>query len=220
MKGLLIALTLVLISFSAKTAGLTCPSGVGASNGDTPRILSKSDSVQLMVCGSEADGKFQGVGDHLSEFDVYSVSKDGAISNSLLTAGALDHYLVQKLQNGLRFDEMIYYLGQWTSAMRTDLTCRNGTCSFSKPQCVLKRRKSKSASKLDELRSFSKGKLRNQVPSEALILSVFDLAVSGQKDAQEIFLKNSGSFRLDGAAGEEFHRSFETLKKLREQKCI
>lgn len=220
MKQLGSALALLLVPALTFASDSGCPVGIGAAHGEAPQVSARVAGITLLVCGQADDSPVEGEGKHLVEFDVYSVTQKGSPSPPLKTASALDHYLVQKTNQGLRFDELIFQNQKWLPAFRSELTCKSESCSFSKESCVFKAKKAGSAEALKTLQSYISGKKKGQVPDEVLIVRVSDLALAGNKKAQAIFLKQDDKLMLDGASGEEFHRTRKTLQRMKDLRCI
>lgn len=186
-----------------------CPSGIGASAGDVPKLETISNGTKLIVCGYSTE----------SEFDVYSVSQDSTVSRPIITYGALDRLKTHTSGDQLILDELTIYKNDLVPTFQRKIVCNAKQCELSIPVCIYKK-PSGGIGDLSEIRSYQRGKNKNKHPDEMVIQRASDLALAGNKQAQDIFLESPGGLKLDGAAAEEFRRSVELLKKLKSANCL
>jgi hypothetical protein len=187
-----------------------CPLGIGASEGDTPKLeIIISSKMRLILCGYSTE----------SEYDIYSVNEMGVLSGPLLTHGALEHVRAYNESGVLVLDEKIYYSGSWVSAFRRKFLC-NGSCHISKSVCIFKRPKVTNVAPLREIMKYKLGKKIKKVIDETLILDLADLAYAGNKTAQKFFFSTHANIQLDGASAEVYVVARKFLQRLQSGNCL
>ena len=186
-----------------------CPSGIGASQGDQPKMsLTTKSGNKIILCGYSVE----------SEFDVYSVNSNSVVSKPIVTYRAVQHVKSYSKGDSLVLDELVYHHQNWIPAFRREVSCATQQCEISSEVCIFKR--PKATGDLSEIKSYQNGKNKGKFPSERTILLVSDLALAGNKDAQNIFFKGESTLKLDGAVAEAFSATKALLLKLKDAKCL
>lgn len=186
-----------------------CPGGIGANPGDHPRVSFRAKNGNtLIICGSSAE----------SEFDLYFVDSSGVPGIPLATYGAEQNVKVSQQGDSLILEERTYHNKGWIPVFRVEVACGGNRCVVGREKCVLK--KSKSTGDLMEIQSYQKGRNEGRFPDEVVINHAADLALSGNKKAQDIFLKGESTLKLDGAVGEIFSATKNLILKLKRMKCL
>lgn len=203
----IVAVGLFCIAASANSAPDKCPNGIGAEAGDAPKIvMNNADGTSLIVCGwaEKTQGKTQ-----FSEFDIYPRSRNRKVGESLFRVGAVSNYWITESNNKLTLEELAFVDQKWLSVFKFDFIYESEKVSRSKELCVFKKPK-----------VTSKMKLIRPNMSDSEIDKIAALAYSGNPNAQDVFLKETGNLDLDGHAAETYSSHAELIRRLKKAKCL
>lgn len=208
---------LISLSFGSDKP-LTCPPGIGATQGDAPKIVfSPNRKVQVVVCGFETGNNPETK--HLSEFDVYSVRN--AEFKKLFTASALEHFLVSVKKDLLILTELTWHSRKkWVPAFERKIGCTSANCTISSERCLFKKVAQAPKGAWVEYQRYESGDLKGKVPDERVISNLGELALSGDQKAFTTFTQDSPPIALDGASAEEFLSIKSLLNRLKKNHCL
>ncbi|MBC7691553.1 MAG: hypothetical protein H7222_07265 [Methylotenera sp.] len=194
--------------------GGSCPAGIGASAGDHPVVtLELPEKRRILVCGHEDDAKQEGLKKQLSEFEIYSVNSHGELSKSLLTAGALDNYLVYPESEKLVLDELMYSHDRWVPIFRSRIDCVGESCGRSTPVCLFKKSGATSDSEgQQQLKDTLRRVQKSEAVGEVDIWALFDASLSGDAKAAKVLEKSD--LKVDAASAEALTQAKTLLKRL------
>ncbi len=194
-----------------------CPAGIGASEGDKPKIsIDAGHGFKIIACGNQVEAIGQKL--HLTEFDLYSVHEKKK-AKKIFTASALSHILISLKKKSMKLEELVWMSGKWTPVFQRWVTCKQ-RCTLSDERCMFKAKKSLNLAPLKDFREYETGKNKGEVPEDSLIAKLGELALYGNHEAQKRFLAPVAPVSLDGSSGEEFSAMRDLLKRMKKMGCL
>ncbi len=118
-------------------SSLECPSGIGSSKGDMPKVLKRVGGTDVIACGwlNENSKTINGK-ERYSEFDVYYFDNADNELKKIITKSALENYNIFSSNGSLFFDELIWHGNKFYPAVREKLICKNNECEFIVSNCI------------------------------------------------------------------------------------
>lgn len=190
-----------------------CPDGIGALAGDSPKMqVATKNGWHLILCGYSTE----------SEFEIYSVDSKGIISTALVSYDANDYVRSTEIPNGVKIEELVVIgndMGKPWPAFEQKIECTD-SCKVSGSVCMYKKPDLKVVFNAEEIKAFQVGKNKQFVPEEAILAKASDAALTGDKKAQDFFLNQKKTIKLDAASAELFEATEKILRKMLKAKCL
>lgn len=174
-----------------------------------------------MVCGyQEKEKPVDPQRLQMNEFKVYW-QKDQETPKELFSASALEEFWVSQKKDKLTLEELWWIDGKFFPALVYQFGCDQKQCRLDSVSCILKLGRKKKSDLMKNLKNRMQMKDRGESPEiEAMLAQAFALALKGDKEAQDFFVKNNRPSRLDGHLGEEWEASKVKIEKALRYKCI
>lgn len=212
-----ICLFLFLISINALAQEVRCPQyNKSKSKGEAPVFSSETkDKIKLLICGIAEGSGEKAI---YSDFKIYS-HNGSKHSDAVMEAGSNEPYWVKPSDQGLILEELKFVKGEYYPFYKHEILCKGSDCKKLGRVCVFKKLKAFPTEVLSEIKTYAKGANEKKMPADFLITELRDLALTGNKKAQEIFEKKPG-FRLEEESLEEFNNAKDLIVKLKKSNCL
>jgi len=211
---------LLLLFIGSLSWAATCPTSLGATEGETPKVEQDlGENGQLLVCGFQAENKESPAQNHLSEFEVfYNFGLNEPVR--LFGASALETFEVIKWSKGLLFQQIENFNKQEVKTFETTITCSLGKCTVSKDKCIFKKLRDIKPAGFRDLKRHINGSKKEMTPSKETIHSAAAFALSGDREAIQLFLQLQPKLKLDGEVSEIYRHYHRIIVKLHSLKCL
>ncbi len=201
-----------------------CPEGIGAKEGDEPKLIATADhGFFYVVCGSYDPESTHKIGKKMmSEFEVYSCKKDGKLSEPIVKIGALENVAVRTRAGHLILEKYVYVpTGYYLETFRTDIVCSEEDCEQLEEKCKFEKKPRPTFTKaaLKELETFVSGENKEKPFSESLLKKLIEAALSGDEKAVQFFTSDNLP-NLDGDLAEQYAEFSDLFKKFKSSKCL
>jgi hypothetical protein len=197
---------------------LTCPAGIGASDGEAPKaIFDVGSQVSLLLCGAVDSNP--SLGPYFTEFELVD-ARDRSV---VLQFGALDYATARRVEDRLEITEYrAYPLGDDFTFLDVPYRKFTVTARSTSPAaaCELLFRKPEfTPAKLERLREMYEESMHKKERSEALAMLVVLAAMGGAVDFEARVDTAARELGLDGPSLEAFDSVMRDLSEVRSGRC-
>lgn len=205
------------LALGSSKKDIRCPDGLDL----VDVVYQNSSGSGAAVCGQTYPDLHHGPKKHIGGIRVFSFGSDGKPNQLIKESSELEVFLISRVENGLQLEQLAQYRGRWIPVFSESVGCTEKECRLQNKLCAFQPQPLfHDDAAIAEMQTHCTGENDREPLGDDLVIRLGELALAGNKSAQELFINPECKYNLNSHSIHEFKSFSAIFRELKQRNCI